>query len=88
MAAAIWIVRKLTSDKQLIIDGIETVFVNQDDADTEATVLSDLHTAIIAAGHDIPAAGYFNTADLALSATNLDTDEDMVLCGKREEVLA
>ncbi len=86
MAAAIWTVRKLVSNKIDIVDGIETVMINDDDGDTEAVVLADTHAAVIAAGHQIPPAGYFDTADLTL--TDMSTDEDMLMMGKRLEVIA
>ncbi len=88
MAAAIWIVRKLVSNKVDIVDGIETVMINDDDLDSEATVLADTHAAVIVAGHQIPPSGYFDTAVLALAAGQLDTDEDMIMMGKRLEVIA
>jgi len=87
MAAAIWIVRKATDDKVAIVDGIETVIINDDDLDSEATVLADTEAAVIAAGHAI-ASGYFSTAVLALAAGQLDTDEDFIAVGKRIEVIA
>jgi hypothetical protein len=87
MVAAIWIVRKATDDKVAVVDGIETVIINDDSVDTEATVLADTEAAVIAAGHAI-SSGYFSTAALALAAGQLDTDEDFIAVGKRIEVIA
>ncbi len=87
MAAAIWLVRKLPSNKRDTIDGIDTVWINDDDVDSEATVLTDTIAALVAAGHQIPA-GYFDTADLALGAGQLDTDLDLVIGSNRREVIA
>ena len=87
MVAAIWIVRKDPDDKVAGINGIETGVINDDDADSGATVLADTEAAVIAAGHPI-GSGYFSSADLALGSGQLDTDEDMILCGKRVEVIA
>lgn len=86
MAAAVWTVRKLPSNKIDIVNGIETVIVNNDDGDSEATVLADTHAAVIAAGYPIPPSGYFDSADLTL--TDMSTDEDMLIMGKRVEVIA
>ena len=87
MVAAIWLVRKLDSNKQETINGITTVFINDDNADSEAVVLADTEAALVAAGHDIPT-GYFDSADLALAAGQMDADGDLVASGCRVEVIA
>lgn len=87
MAAAIWIVRA-NKPPHTLIDGIDVVFINDDNLDSEATVLADTHAAVIAAGHAIPAAGYFSAAALALGVGELDTDLDMVIAKERVEVIA
>jgi len=87
MAATIWIVRKLTNNKEQVIDGIETVIINNDNLDNEATTLAGAVAAVQAAGHDIPA-DYFDSADQWNSAGQLDTDQDLIACGGRIEVIA
>jgi hypothetical protein len=87
VAAAIWIVRKSTNNRADTIDGIETVIINNDNLDNEATTLADTEAALQAAGYDIPT-GYFDSADLALSAGQLDADGDLVAVGKRIEIIA
>lgn len=87
MAAAIWIVRRATNNKTEIIDGIETVIINNDSLDNEATTIAGAEAALVAAGYDIPT-GYFDTAALALGAGQLDTDQDLVAMGKRIEIIA
>lgn len=86
MAAAIWIVRSNKHPKALV-DGIDTVFINDDDLDSEATVLADAQAAVLAAGHAIPD-NYFDSAALALAVGQLDADGDMVICSDRQEVIA
>lgn len=85
MAAAIWIVRHLPDPTRAVINGIETVFVNEDDADPEATVLAATLATLVAAGHPL-GTGYFDSAVLALTA--MSTDEDLVASGKRIELIA
>jgi hypothetical protein len=87
VAAAIWIVRKSTNNRADTIDGIETVIINNDDLDNEATTLAGAEAALQTAGYDIPS-GYFDTAALALSAGQLDTDQDLVAMGERLEIIA
>lgn len=87
MAAALWIVRKLVSNKTDIIDGIEVVVINSDDLDSEATVLTGAEVALVAAGHAIPT-GYFDVAVLGLAATQLDTDQDLIAMGPSINILA
>lgn len=87
MAAAIWIVRA-NQEPHTLVDGIDTVFINDDNLDSEATVLADTHAAVIAAGHAIPASGYFSTAALALGVGEMDADLDMVIGSDRREVIA
>lgn len=87
MAAAIWIVRKSTNNKEQTIDGIETVVINNDNLDNEATTIAGAEAALQAAGYDIPS-GYFDTAALALGAGQLDTDQDLIACGQRIEIIA
>lgn len=87
MAAAIWIVRKSTTNKAETIDGIETVIINNDSLDNEATTIAGAEAALQAAGYDIPD-GYFDTAALALAAGQLDTDQDLVAMGERIEIIA
>jgi hypothetical protein len=81
MVAQIWYVRKLSTGP--IVDGITWGIINSDSADSEAVVLAEAHTACIAAGHDIPASGYFTNADNALGAGFADTDEDAVFATER-----
>lgn len=76
MAAAIWLVRK--TGNAPVVDGIVAAIVNADDLGSEATTLAEAHATCIAGGHAIPASGYFTSADLALAAGQLDTDEDAV----------
>lgn len=85
MVAAVWIVRKLVNNKQDIIDGIETVVVNNDDGDSEAVTLAAVEAALVALGHPVPS-GYFDSADLAL--TDMSTDMDLIAAGKRVESIA
>lgn len=86
MAAAIWIVRA-NKPPHTLVDGIDVVFINNDDLDNEATTIADATAAVIAAGHDIPA-NYFTSAALALGVGNMDADGDVVICKDREEVFA
>lgn len=87
MVAAIFIVRRLTSNKTDMINNIDTVVVNNDDADIEALVITNTIATLVAAGHQIPA-GYFDTAEEALSAGNLDTEFDLIMGSNRREVIA
>lgn len=80
MVAAIWIVRKLTTDKKDVFNGIETVVFNNDSVDTEAVTLAAAATLL-----SLPT-GYFDTAVLAL--TDMSTDQDLVACGERLEIIA
>lgn len=86
MAAAIWIVRA-NKPPHTLVNGIDVVFGNFDDADSEAVVLADCEAAIVASGVDLPV-GYFVSADLALAAGQLDADEDLVYASDRIEVIA
>lgn len=86
MAAAIWIVRA-NKPPHTLVDGIDVVFINNDDLDSEATTLADATAAVQAAGHAI-GSNYFTSAQLALTAGAMDTDGDCVICKDREEVLA
>jgi len=87
MVATVFIVRKDVADKETIIDGITTVVINSDSADTEAAVLTATEAALVAAGHAIPT-GYFNTADQWNAAGQIDTDDDMLIFGpNRKEVI-
>jgi len=74
-------VRKISTAP--VIDGVVGGIINSDDAGTEADTLAEAHTACIAAGHNIPASGYFTNADLALGVGFADTDEDGVFFGDR-----
>ena len=87
MAAAIWIVRRSTDNRTDVIDGIETVVINNDDLDNEATTIAGAEAALQAAGYAIPD-GYFDSADLALAAGQLDTDQDLIAMGERLEIIA
>jgi len=86
MAAAIWIVRA-NKPPHTLVDGIDVVFINNDDLDNEATTIADAQAAVLAAGHAIPA-NYFTSAALALGVGNLDTDGDCVIAKDRQEVIA
>jgi len=88
MVATVFIVRKIPSDKETIINGITTVIVNEDSLDSEATVLAATEAALVAAGHPIPT-GYFNSADQWNVAGQIDTDEDKLIFGpERQEIIA
>lgn len=88
MVATVFIVRKDVSDRETIINGITTVVMNADDAETEADVLTATEAALVAVGHPIPA-GYFNSADQWDASGQIDTDEDLLIFGpNREEVIA
>lgn len=87
MAAALWIVRKLTDNKADIIDGIEVVVINNDNLDSEAVTITGAEAALVAAGHAIPT-GYFDTAVLGLAATQLDTDQDLIAMGPSIDIIA
>ncbi len=87
MVAAIFIVRRLVSNKTDVIDSIDTVVVNNDDADIESLVISNTIATLVANGHPLPA-GYFDTAEEALSAGNLDTEFDLIMGSNRREIIA
>ena len=74
MVAAIWYVRKTTSEEPnvTLINGIHSAIINADDAGSEATTLAEAEPAL-----GLPS-GYFDSAVLALGAGNLDADEDCV----------
>jgi len=87
MVAQVWILRK--DGNQPVIDGIVGAVINSDSADPEATVIAEAVAQGVAGGHALPA-GYFTTAENALAAGNMDTDEDAIFFGERSrtEVLA
>lgn len=87
MAAAIWLVRANQHPNNLI-DGIDSMIINNDDLDTEATTLTQAHAKAIAMGHALPAEGYFTTAALALGVGEMDADQDAVIFQAREEGIA
>lgn len=87
MAAALWIVRRSTDNKTDVIDGIETVIINNDDLDNEATTIAGAEAALVAAGYPIPT-GYFDSAALWNAAGQLDTDQDLIAMGGRLEIIA
>jgi len=87
MVAAIWLVRKNPDPTRPVINGIETVVCNADDGGDEATTIAEVVAVLVAEGHPLTAA-YFDSADLALASGQLDTDEDLVACGERIEVIA
>jgi len=81
MVAQVWYVRKVSNAP--VVDGVVGGFMNSDSLDSEATVIAEAHTACIAAGHVIPASGYFTNADNALGVGFADTDEDAVFFSDR-----
>ena len=87
MAAALWIVRRATTNKTDVIDGIETVIINNDDGDNEATTIADAEAALVAAGYPIPD-GYFDSAAVWSASGQLDSDGDLIAMGQRIEVIA
>jgi predicted transcriptional regulator len=88
MVAAIWIVRKDPDPTRPVINGLTTVIINADDAGSEATTIAEATASLVAQGHPLDS-GYFDSADLALGAGQLDTDEDLIALGDpRIEVIA
>lgn len=87
MAATLWIVRKADDDNFPVVDGITTVIVNDDDAETEANVLTATEALAVAAGIDLPS-GYFSTAAIWSASGQLDADGDAIFFDERLEAIS
>lgn len=87
MAATVWIVRKASTSKSPVINGLTTMILNNDNLDNEATTLADAQSAAEAAGYDLPP-NYFDTAAQWDAVGQIDADGDAILFGDRLEAIS
>lgn len=82
MAEAVWLVTKTVEPGDTLVDGITSVVINNDDADTAAQTITDAEALVVALGHPVPSS-YFDSAVIIsdLASGPIATDGDGYVFG-------
>lgn len=85
MAAALYLVKKASD--QTLVNGIDQVLINNDDADADALILTNTTAALQAAGQAVPD-NYFDTVTAVSAIAYLDAEFDYIAIKTISEVVA